>query len=180
MKMSCWEHPYYEDSLTHNPLSSHGALKHHFTSLKTDLIFLQLRDFRGKMSMKLFYRYKSRIATAIHDLWWIKMTMVEGLKRCRSQETYKVDPRLTKGLNITIGYIPYIWKKTYSGLPYIHYNSIPVSLSILSSLQVAGTCTTHPGHTLIDAMFFTTKPGRCGALCIAACKRSQQHNVPTA
>ena len=25
-----------------NPLSSHDALKHHFTSLKTDLIFLQL------------------------------------------------------------------------------------------------------------------------------------------
>ena len=26
-----------------NPLSPHDALKHHFTSLKTDLIFLQLR-----------------------------------------------------------------------------------------------------------------------------------------
>ena len=25
-----------------NPLSPHDALKHHFTSLKTDLIFLQL------------------------------------------------------------------------------------------------------------------------------------------
>ena len=25
------------------PLSPHDALKHHFTSLKTDLIFLQLR-----------------------------------------------------------------------------------------------------------------------------------------
>ena len=35
-------HIYY----THfNPLSPHDALKHHFTSLKTDLIFLQLRDF---------------------------------------------------------------------------------------------------------------------------------------
>ena len=27
---------------TVNPLSPHDALKHHFTSLKTDLIFLQL------------------------------------------------------------------------------------------------------------------------------------------
>ena len=26
-----------------NPLSPHDAIKHHFTSLKTDLIFLQLR-----------------------------------------------------------------------------------------------------------------------------------------
>ena len=28
-----------------NPLIPHGALKHHFTSLKTDLIFLQIRAF---------------------------------------------------------------------------------------------------------------------------------------
>ena len=28
--------------LLFNPLSPHDALKHHFTSLKTDLIFLQL------------------------------------------------------------------------------------------------------------------------------------------
>ena len=28
-----------------NPLSPHDALKHHFTSLKADLIFLQLRVF---------------------------------------------------------------------------------------------------------------------------------------
>ena len=28
---------------TLNPLSPHDALKHNFTSLKTDLIFLQLR-----------------------------------------------------------------------------------------------------------------------------------------
>ena len=39
-----------------NPLSPHDALKHHFTSLKTDLIFLQLRSFRKK-SMKLFCQY---------------------------------------------------------------------------------------------------------------------------
>ena len=31
-----------ESLLTLNPLSPHDALKHHFTSLKTDLIFLQL------------------------------------------------------------------------------------------------------------------------------------------
>ena len=32
-----------------NPLSPHDALKHHFTSLKTDLIFLQLRSYRKKI-----------------------------------------------------------------------------------------------------------------------------------
>ena len=36
-----------------NPLSLHDALKHHFTSLKSYLIFLQ----RMKMSMKLVYQY---------------------------------------------------------------------------------------------------------------------------
>ena len=30
-----------------NPLSPHDALKHHFTSLKRDLIFLQLRGLEG-------------------------------------------------------------------------------------------------------------------------------------
>ena len=40
-----------------NPLSPHDALKHHFTSPKTDLIFLQPRGFRTKFSMKLVYQY---------------------------------------------------------------------------------------------------------------------------
>ena len=31
-----------------NPLSPHDALKHHFTSLKTDLIFLQPRVLERK------------------------------------------------------------------------------------------------------------------------------------
>ena len=31
-----------------NPLSPHDALKHHFTSLKTHLILLQLRVVEGK------------------------------------------------------------------------------------------------------------------------------------
>ena len=31
-----------------NPLGPHDALKHHFTSLKTDLIFLQLRVLERK------------------------------------------------------------------------------------------------------------------------------------
>ena len=31
-----------------NPLSPHDALKHHFTSLKTDLIFLQQRVLERK------------------------------------------------------------------------------------------------------------------------------------
>ena len=34
-----------------NPLSPHDALKHHFTSLKTDYIFLQLRDLEGKFPL---------------------------------------------------------------------------------------------------------------------------------
>ena len=40
-----------------NPLSPHNALKHHFISLKTDLISLQLRVLEGKISMKLVYQY---------------------------------------------------------------------------------------------------------------------------
>ena len=64
-----------------NPLSPHDALKHHFTSPKTDSIFLQPKVLRTKISMKLVYQYmaiffifnphqiifihyKSRIATA--------------------------------------------------------------------------------------------------------------------
>ena len=39
-----------------NPLGPHDALKHHFTSLKTQLIFLRLRGFRRKITMKLFYQ----------------------------------------------------------------------------------------------------------------------------
>ena len=39
-----------------NPLSRHDALKHHITSLKTDLIFLQL-GFGKKISTKLAYQY---------------------------------------------------------------------------------------------------------------------------
>ena len=31
-----------------NPLSSHDALMHHITFLKTDLIFLELRGLEGK------------------------------------------------------------------------------------------------------------------------------------
>ena len=40
----CCLHPYVktDDSVSIIPLSPHDALKHHFTSLKTDLIFLQL------------------------------------------------------------------------------------------------------------------------------------------
>ena len=38
-----------------NPFSPHDALKHHITSLKTDLIILQPGGFR--ISMKLAYQY---------------------------------------------------------------------------------------------------------------------------
>ena len=40
-----------------NPLTPHDALKHHFTSLKTDLISLQTYGFSRKISMKLYYQY---------------------------------------------------------------------------------------------------------------------------
>ena len=81
-----------------NPLSPHDALKQHFTSLKTDLIFLQpwvlkwifpCNWFTNTWQFSLlfhshqiiFIHYKSRIATAIRGLQWMKMTMVNsGLK----------------------------------------------------------------------------------------------------
>ena len=37
------------DKKTFNPLSAQDALKHHFTSLKTDLIFLQPRVLEQKI-----------------------------------------------------------------------------------------------------------------------------------
>ena len=68
-----------------NPLSPHDALKHHFTSLETYLIFLQPRVLERKFPWNwftntwqfilifkphqlIFIHYKSRIATAIHGL----------------------------------------------------------------------------------------------------------------
>ena len=42
-----------------NPLSPDDASKHHFKSQKTDFIFLQLRGFIGKISIKPFYQYKT-------------------------------------------------------------------------------------------------------------------------
>ena len=41
-------------SLFINPLSPHDALKHHFTSLKTDLIFLQPRVLERKFPWNWF------------------------------------------------------------------------------------------------------------------------------
>ena len=68
-----------------NPLCPHDALKHHFKSLKTDLIFLQPRVIERKFPWNwftntwhffsifkpdpvIFIHYKSRIARAIRDL----------------------------------------------------------------------------------------------------------------
>ena len=68
-----------------NPLNPHNALKHLFTSLKTDLIFLQLRvlelifpcnwftntlqfSFIFHPHQIIFIHYKLRIATAIRGL----------------------------------------------------------------------------------------------------------------
>ena len=84
-----------------DPSSPHDALKHHFTFLKSDLLFLWLRVLEWKLRWNLltntwqfslifhphqiiFTHYKSRIATAILGLQWVKMTMVnsgfKGLK----------------------------------------------------------------------------------------------------
>ena len=66
-------------------LSPHDALKHHFTSLETDLIFLKLRVLEWEFPWNwftnilqfslifkphqiIFIHYKSRIATAIRGL----------------------------------------------------------------------------------------------------------------
>ena len=83
---------------TINHLNPHDAVEHHFTSMKTDLIFLQPRVFEWKfpwnwftstwqfslifLSLQvIFILYKSRIATAIRGLWYMNMTMVNsGLK----------------------------------------------------------------------------------------------------
>ena len=71
-----------------NPLSPHDASKHHFISLKTDLIFLQQRVLERKFPRNwfastwqfslifkppqvIFIHYKSRIAVAISGLLWI-------------------------------------------------------------------------------------------------------------
>ena len=68
-----------------NPLIPHDASKHHFTSLKTDLIFLQLEVLEWKFPWNcftnrwqfsssfhplqvIFIHYKSRIAAAIRGL----------------------------------------------------------------------------------------------------------------
>ena len=65
-----------------NLLSPHDVLKHHFTSMKTDLIFLQLVVLERKFTITntwyfflilkphqiIFIHYKSGIATAIRCL----------------------------------------------------------------------------------------------------------------
>ena len=91
VKVSCQSFHYFFSNLTvmtvgkrswqcmfkkFNPLSPHDALKHHFTSLKTDLIFLQQRVLERKFPWNLIFKphqiifihYKSRIATAIRGL----------------------------------------------------------------------------------------------------------------
>ena len=44
-------------SSKHDTSNPHDTLKHHFTSLKTDLIFPTTKGFRMNISMKLVYRY---------------------------------------------------------------------------------------------------------------------------
>ena len=90
--------PYNAEIAFLNPLSPRDALKHHFTSVKTNLIFPQLEVFERKFSWNwftntwqfslifhphqiIFIHYKSRIAKAIRGLKWMEMTMVNsGLK----------------------------------------------------------------------------------------------------
>ena len=62
-------------SIRINPLSPHDALKHPFTSLKTDLILLQQMVLEHdnflqflKKHQIIFIHYKSKIATAIRGL----------------------------------------------------------------------------------------------------------------
>ena len=76
---------YYCHARRFNPLSPRDAWKHHFTSLKTDLIVLQLTVLEGKFPWNsfintwqfslffyplqlIFINYKLRIATAIRSL----------------------------------------------------------------------------------------------------------------
>ena len=80
-----WQSGMSETDLSFNPLSPHDALNHHFTSLKTDLIFLQLGVLERKFPWNWFYQYlefslifkphnvifihyKSEIVAAIPDL----------------------------------------------------------------------------------------------------------------
>ena len=68
-----------------SPLSPDDALKHHFTSLKTDLIFLQQMALERKFPWNWFTKawqfsliFKPRQVIFIH---WMKMTVVNsGLK----------------------------------------------------------------------------------------------------
>ena len=62
--MNCWNQTIpglidqsFVRTIIFKPLSPHDALKHHFTSMKTDLIFLQLRSFRRQKSMQLLIKY---------------------------------------------------------------------------------------------------------------------------
>ena len=82
---STWFIQTYFIALRFNPSSPHDALKHHFTSLKTGLIFLQIRALEWKFPWNwlsntwqfssifkphqiIFMHYKTRIATAIRGL----------------------------------------------------------------------------------------------------------------
>ena len=80
---TCWFNvgPWSETVTQHyiTLLSLHDALKHHFTSLKTGSILLQLAVLEGeflwnwcslifKLHQLIFIHYKSRIATAIRGL----------------------------------------------------------------------------------------------------------------
>ena len=106
-----------------NPLSPHDASKHHFTSLKAHLFFLQLRGFRREISVKLFHQHMVKLTISynfpptsshLHTLQVencdsnsrlvvVKMTMVDsGLKGLSMQYgtytgivTYFIGGRLT-------------------------------------------------------------------------------------
>ena len=80
-----------------NPLSLRDASKHHFKSLKTDIIFLQRRGFRRKFLMKLFKKklpilffYFTHLlwnAVARHKLKWVKNMGLRDLSTTVVQST---------------------------------------------------------------------------------------------
>ena len=55
-------------SIRINPLSPHDALKHHFTSLKTDLVFLQQRVLEHDNFLQFLKSIKSSSSTTSREL----------------------------------------------------------------------------------------------------------------
>ena len=115
-----------------NPLSPHDALKHHFTSLKTDLIFLQLRSFRKK-SMKLFCQYMaiffnfSLISSHLYPI---------QVENCDSNSRLVVDEGLIQYFNIIIVDNYFHKYKYFSSLDENHCVLVIFFLNFLKDLKM--------------------------------------------